>query len=79
MDKDHYLFLEPDEAVYVVTKCKDGYEVFRMYVDKTLGACSAFVENLSEKDAADIQSQGATLIDGYRKKKALREVQLVGR
>jgi hypothetical protein len=79
MDQDHYLFLEPDQAVYVVTKCKDGYEVFRMYINKNLGACSALVENLSDKDAADLQSEGRTLIDGYRKKKASREANLVGK
>jgi hypothetical protein len=49
MDKDHYLFLEPDEAIYAVTKCKDGYEVFRMYVDRALGACSALVETFPRK------------------------------
>jgi hypothetical protein len=73
MEQDHYLFLEPDQAVYVVTKCKDGYEVFRMYVDKNLGTCSALVENLSDEYAADLQKDGGTLIDGYRKKKASRE------
>jgi hypothetical protein len=78
MSKDQYLFLEPDEAVYVMTKCKDGYEVFRMYVDKTRGTCSAFVENIGEREAVSLSTGGNSLIEGYRKKKTL-ERDLVGK
>lgn len=69
MSKDQYVFLEPDGVVYVMTKCKDGYEVFRMYVDKSLGTCSAFVENISEKEAASFSCGGSTLIEGYKRKR----------
>lgn len=77
MNNDQYLFLEPDESVYVMTKCKDGYEVFRMHVDKSLGTCSAFVENISESEAASLSSGGETLINGYRKKKTSEESSLI--
>lgn len=69
MSQDQYLFLEPDESLYVMTKCKDGYEVFRMYVDKGLGTCTAFVENFSEREAANLRSSGETLSNGYREKR----------
>jgi hypothetical protein len=76
MSRDQYLFIEPDESVYVIAKCKSGYEVFRMYVDKTHGTCSAFVENLNESDTVDLSSAGSSLIDGYRKKKTSMEANL---
>ncbi len=77
MDQDHYLFLEPDQSVYVVTKCKEGYEVFRMYVDKARGTCSAFVENISEVEAAKLTSAGDSIVEGYRKRKASSRAELV--
>lgn len=77
MDQDHYLFLEPDQSVYIVTKCKEGYEVFRMYVDKARGTCSAFVENISEVEAAQLTNGGDSLVEGYKKRRVSSHANLV--